>query len=56
MGFDNKHNIRYLDLKGLTPKKIHEDMVVTLGENVTSHNVVKKWEAEFKRGMYYLKG
>ena len=25
--------IRYLGLKGLTPKEIHEDMVVTLGEN-----------------------
>ena len=36
---DNKNNtshravISYLGLKGLTPKKIHEDMVVTLGED-----------------------
>ena len=38
-------DIRYLDLKGLTPKEIHEDMVVTLEKNVPSYNVVKKWES-----------
>ena len=42
--------IRYLSLKGLTPKEIHEDMVVTLGENAPSYSLVKKWDAEFKRG------
>ena len=34
--------IRYLGLKGLTPKEIHEDMVVTLGENAPSYSMVKK--------------
>ena len=34
--------IHYLDLKGLTPKKIHEDMVVTLGENALSYSMAKK--------------
>ena len=34
--------IRYLGLEGLTPKKIHEDMVVTLGENALSYSMVKK--------------
>ncbi|XP_041349335.1 protein GVQW3-like [Gigantopelta aegis] len=42
--------IRYLGLKGLTPKEIHEDMVVTLGEDAPSYSMVKKWAAEFKRG------
>ena len=26
--------IRYISLKGLTPKEIHEDMVVTQGEEI----------------------
>ena len=38
--------IRYLGLEGLTPKEIHEDMVVTLGENAPSYSM----DAEFKRG------
>ena len=40
------------------PKEIHEDMVVTLGENAHSHRMVKKWDAEFKRGrdsLVYMK-
>ena len=39
----------YYGLKGLTSKEIHEDMVVTLGENANSYIMVKKWDAEFKR-------
>ena len=48
---DNMDNIRhcYLGLSGLTPKEIHEDMVVKLGENAPSYSMVKKWVAEFKR-------
>ena len=42
--------IRYLGLLGLTPKEIHEDMVVTLGENTHSYSMVKKWDAEFNCG------
>ena len=42
--------IRYLGLKGLTPKEIHEDMVVKLGENVPSYSMEKKWAAEFRCG------
>ena len=42
--------IRYIGLKGFTTKEIHEDMVVTLRENVHSYNMVKNWAAEFKRG------
>ena len=41
--------IRYLGLKGLTPKEIlHEDMVVTLGEDAPSYSMVKKWDAVLK--------
>ena len=40
--------IRYLGIKGLTPKEIHEDMVVTLGEDAHSYSTVKKWDAELK--------
>ena len=50
MAISHRAVIRYLGLKGLTPKEIHEDMVVTLGENAHSHRMVKKWDAEFKRG------
>ena len=42
--------IRYLGVKGLTPKEIHEDMVVTLGENDASYSMRKKWAAELHRG------
>ena len=31
--------IRYIGLKGLTHKEIHEDMVVTLGEVVPSYSM-----------------
>ena len=41
--------IRYLGLKGLTPKEIHEDMVVTLEENAPSYSIEKKWNVEIKR-------
>ena len=46
--------IRYLGLKGLTPKEIHEDMVVKLRENAPSYSMVKTWAAKFKRGMESL--
>ena len=42
--------IRYIGFKGLTPKEIHEDMVVTLWENVPSYSMVKKSAAEIKCG------
>ena len=43
--FSHRVVIRYLCPKGLTPEEIHEDMVVTLGENGSSHSKVKKWDA-----------
>ena len=42
--------IRYHGLKGLTTKKIHKDMVVTLGEKAPSYFMAKKSDVEFKRG------
>ncbi|XP_028270394.1 histone-lysine N-methyltransferase SETMAR-like [Parambassis ranga] len=42
--------IRYLGLKGLSPKEVHKDMVATLGAGAPSYSMVKKWAAEFKRG------
>ncbi len=29
-------------------KEVHKDMKATLGEGVSSHSMVKKWETEFK--------
>ena len=41
--------ICYLGPKGLTPKDMHGDMVVTLGEVALSYSMAKKWAAEFQR-------
>ena len=49
-----KHKIRevikYFSKKGMPPKEIQEDFMETLGKKTPSHNTVKKWAAEFKRG------
>ena len=46
--------IHYLGLKGLTPEEVREDMVVTLVENAPSYSIVKNWDAERKKEMFYL--
>ena len=46
--------IKYLQEKGLTPTKIHADMVDALGDDATSLSTVQKWAAEFKRGQKSL--
>ena len=53
---DNSHRavIPYLSLTGLTPKEIHEDMVVTLGENALSYSTVKKWDDEWNKLFHYM--
>jgi len=46
-----KHEvIRYLFLKGMSGKVIHDDMLATLGDSALAYSVVKSWLAEFKRG------
>lgn len=42
--------IKYLFLKGMSSKDIHDDMLGTLGEDAPSYSAVKSWIAEFKRG------
>ena len=46
--------IKYFNLKKLPPKKMYDDMVNTLGDSAPSYTMVKKWEAEFKRGRQYI--
>jgi len=48
--FEKRAVIKYLFLKGLYGKAIHDDMLVTLGDNARAYSVVKSWLAEFKRG------
>ena len=42
--------IKYLFLKGMSGKDIHDDVLKTLGEDASSYSVVKSWIVEFKRG------
>jgi len=42
--------IKFLFLKGKTPKEIHAILTETLGEHAPSYATVKNWAAQFKRG------
>ena len=42
--------IKYVSLKGLTPRQVHENMISTLGDPAPSYATVKKWGAEFRWG------
>ena len=42
--------IRYLRIKGISPKEIHEDFMEILGKESPSYSTEKKWVAEFRRG------
>lgn len=46
----NRAVINYLQIKGLSPKAIHLDMVKTCAGDAPSYSTVKRWSAEFKRG------
>lgn len=50
----NEHRtvIKYLFLKGLSGKQIHEDMQETMKDECPSYATVKNWVAKFKRGDY----
>ena len=39
--------IKYLCKKGMTPKEIHEDFIITLGNESPSYSTMKKWATEF---------
>jgi len=43
--------IKYLFIKGMSTKKIYDDMFVTFGDDGPSYSAVKNWVAEFKRGI-----
>jgi len=47
--FEKNTVIKYLFLKGMSGKVIHDDMLATLGDNATAYSIVKSWLAEFKR-------
>ena len=42
--------ILYLGLKGKTPKQVYQDMEATLGVDVPSYSMVKKWAGKLKLG------
>ena len=48
--FEKRAVIKYLFLKEMPGKTIHDDMLATLGDNAPAYSVVKSWLAEFKRG------
>jgi len=48
--FEKHAVIKYLFLKGMSGKAIHDDMLATLGDNAPVYSVVKSRLAEFKRG------
>jgi len=48
--FQKREVIKYLFLKGMSGKAIHDDMLATLGDNAPVYSVVKIWLAEFKHG------
>ena len=42
--------IKYLRIKGLTRKAVHEELTATLLEDAPSYSMVKKWYSEFAHG------
>jgi len=42
--------IRFLYLKGRTPKKTFDEINETYGDDAPSYDLVKRWHPEFKRG------
>ena len=42
--------IKYLNMKGLSPQQIHEDMKQVLVDNTPSQTTVYRWVAELKWG------
>ena len=42
--------IRFLYLKGRTPKETFDEMKETYGDDAPSYDLVKRWHCEFKHG------
>lgn len=42
--------IRFLYLKGRTPRETFDEMKVTYGDDAPSYDLVKRWHREFKHG------
>jgi transposase len=40
--------------EGLTPNEIHSEFIKVYGDSSTSFSRIKKWAAEFKRGLVSL--
>jgi len=47
--FEKRAVIKYLFLKGMSCKAIHDYMLGTLGDSAPVYSVVKSWLAKFKR-------
>jgi len=41
--------IKYLNLKGLSPNEIADDMKVVMGDDAPSYATIYQWIAKFKR-------
>jgi hypothetical protein len=41
--------------EGLTPNKMHSKLIKVYGDSSPSFSTIKKWAAEFKRGLLLLK-
>jgi len=48
--FEKRAVVKYLFLKEMSGKAIHDDMLAILVDNALAYSVVKSWLAEFKRG------
>ena len=45
--------IKFLFLKGKTPKEIHAILTETLGEHAPSYATIKNWVTQFKCGDFF---
>ena len=43
--------IKFFVKEGLTPKEIHSKFIKVYGDSSASFSTIKKWAAEFKRGL-----
>ena len=53
--FEIRAVIKYLCMKGMPPKEIHEAFMKNLGRESPSYSTVKKWTTKFKMGRESVK-